>query len=79
MDANSLDEAYGHFEAGRFEEADVSCQFVLVDAPQSAEAWHLLGIIRFKQGRNDEACELLQRATDLPMQRPKCTTTWARC
>jgi len=71
MDANSLDEAYRHFEAGRLEDADVSCQFVLVDAPQNAEAWHLLGIVRFRQGRNEEACELLQRATDLPNATPE--------
>lgn len=71
MEAHSLDVAYKHFEAGRLEDADVSCQFFLVDAPQNAEGWHLLGVIRFRQGRSDEACELLQRATDLPDATPE--------
>ncbi len=71
MDTNPLDQAYNHFQAGRLEDADVSCQFVLVDAPENAEAWHLLGVIRFQQGRNDEACELLERATALPGATPE--------
>ena len=71
MNSDPLHDAYAHFEAGRLEDADVSCQFVLVDKPDNAEAWHLLGIIRFKQGRTDEACELLQRATDLPGASPE--------
>ena len=71
MQGNSLDDAYGHFQAGRLEDADVTCQFVLVDAPQNAEAWHLLGVVRFRQGRSEEACELLQRATDLPSATPE--------
>jgi cytochrome c-type biogenesis protein CcmH/NrfG len=71
MDGKQLDEAYAHFNAGRLEDADTSLQFVLVDAPENAEAWHLLGIVRFRQGRVDEACELLQRATDLTGATPE--------
>ena len=71
MDGKQIDEAYAHFNAGRLEDADTSLQFVLVDAPENAEAWHLLGIVRFRQGRNDEACELLQRAAELPGATPE--------
>lgn len=71
MDSDPLHEAYAHFEAGRLQDADVSLQFVLVDKPDNAEAWHLLGIIRFKEGRTDEACELLKRAADLPGASPE--------
>ena len=55
MNSDPLHEAYSHFEAGQLQDADVSCQFILVDKPDNAEAWHLLGIIRFKQGRTEEA------------------------
>jgi len=68
---DQLDEAYSHFNAGRLEDADTALQFLLVDAPENAEAWHLLGIVRFRQGRNDEACELLQRAAELPGASPE--------
>lgn len=68
---DQLDQAYAHFNAGRLEDADTSLQFLLVDAPDNAEAWHLLGIVRFRQGRNDEACELLQRAAELPGATPE--------
>src|SRR5579863_9081030 len=71
MDDKQLDEAYAHFNAGRLEDADTHLQFVLVDAPDNVEAWHLLGIVRFRQGRNDEACELLQRAAELPGATPE--------
>jgi type II protein arginine methyltransferase len=71
MDVDPLEQAYQQFQAGQLQEADVSCQFVLVDVPDNAEAWHLLGIIRFRQGRNDEACELLERATALPAATPE--------
>lgn len=66
-----LDQAYAHFNAGRLEDADTALQFLLVDVPDNAEAWHLLGIVRFRQGRNDEACELLQRAAELPGATPE--------
>src|SRR6266566_2419745 len=31
MNSDPLHEAYSHFEAGRLQDADVSCQFILVD------------------------------------------------
>lgn len=68
---DQLDEAFAHFNAGRLEDADTVLQFYLVDVPDNAEAWHLLGIVRFRQGRNDEACELLQRAVELPGATPE--------
>ena len=62
----SLFQAFDHFRAGRHDEAARTCQTFLVDNPDHAEANHLLGVIRFHQGKATEALTLLKRAISVP-------------
>jgi len=71
MNPNPLHEAYMHFNAGRLEAADEGCREVLSAEANHSEANHLLGIIRYQQGRTSEACELLLRAAASPLARPE--------
>ena len=66
MSLDSLHQAYGHFHDGRLEEADECCRVVLNRNPDHMQANHLLGVIRFRQGRIGEAVDLLKRAAASP-------------
>ncbi len=66
MSADPLFQAYEHFHAGRLEEAEATCRIVLGQDPDSAEANHFLGAIRFQQGKAEEALEFLKRAAASP-------------
>jgi len=56
-----------HFQDGRLDEADECCRLVLKANPDNMQANHLLGVIRFRQGRIAEASDLLKRAAASPM------------
>jgi len=62
----SLFQAFDHFRAGRHEEAARTCQAFLAGEPDHAEGNHLLGVIRFHQGKATEALTLLKRAISAP-------------
>ena len=67
MSLDPLHQAYGHFQGGRLDEADECCGIVLNGNPDHMQANHLLGVIRFRQGRIAEACDLLKRAAASPI------------
>ncbi len=66
MQSDPLSQAFEHFHYGRLDEAEERCSVLLDRNPDSAEANHLLGAIRFQQGRSEEALALLKRATASP-------------
>src|SRR6266550_5100348 len=67
MSLDSLHQAYGYFQDGRLDEADECCAIVLSRNPDHMQANHLLGVIRFRQGRIAEAVDLLKRAAASPV------------
>ena len=67
MSLDSLHQAYGYFQDGRLDEADECCGIVLSRNPDHMQANHLLGVIRFRQGRIAEAGALLKRAAASPV------------
>lgn len=62
---NPLTRAIKLHEAGRLEEAAACYQQLLSADPQSAEALHLLGVLRHQQGDHQQAVDLIGRATVL--------------
>ena len=50
------------FRGGRFDEAAEICSGLLAGGQDDFEAIHLLGAVRGKQGRLDEALELFRRS-----------------
>ena len=71
MNPNPLHDAYENFNAGRLEAAEEGCRTVLGAEADHSEANHLLGIIRFRQGRTADACVFLERAAASPTARPE--------
>jgi tetratricopeptide (TPR) repeat protein/SAM-dependent methyltransferase len=61
----ALDAARSHHRAGRLAPAEALYREVLRDAPQDAEALHLLGMLCFQTGRHDEAAALVAAALHL--------------
>src|SRR5258706_14813534 len=66
MSLDPLQQAYSHFQEGRLDEADESFRIVLDANPDHMQANHLLGVIRFRQGRIVDAGDLLKRAAASP-------------
>lgn len=50
---------------GRSQEAEDILRGLLADAPQDADALHVLGIICFQSGRPDEAADLIRKAIEV--------------
>src|SRR5215471_8480768 len=57
-----IDLAQGHEQAGRLNEAEAALDQALALAPQHSGAHHLLGVVRFRQCRIDEAAVLMERS-----------------
>jgi type II protein arginine methyltransferase len=66
MNSDPLLQAFQLFQNGQYEEAGQSCQLFLAGNPSHAEMNHLLGVIRFHQGRTAEALDLMKRAASAP-------------
>src|SRR5258706_8406030 len=66
MSLDPLQQAYSHFQEGRLDEADESFRIVLDANPDHMQANHLLGVIRFRQGRIVDAGDLLKPAAASP-------------
>ena len=58
----ALDMAIQHHEAGRLHEAEPICRQILAADPNHHDAWHLLGIIAYQDGRHQAGVECIQRA-----------------
>ena len=70
---SSKAEAFAHFQAGRFREAESIYLELLAAKPDDAEALHHLGVLRHRQGRNDEAVALITRAVSFV---PRDANAW---
>ncbi len=60
--AQQLDDASGHYDAGRLDEAAESCLDAIAGAPLDFEPYHLLALIRYRQGRLQDAGENILEA-----------------
>jgi protein arginine N-methyltransferase 7 len=67
MPQGTLSEAIESFRRGDLQNAEANCELVLQLNPGHAEANHLLGAVRFQQGRTKEALSFLKRATASPL------------
>src|SRR5258708_40149988 len=66
MISDPILQAFQQFQNGQYDEAGESCRLFLAGNPDHAQVNHLFGVIRFPQGRMDEALELVQRALSAP-------------
>ena len=67
MRQDPLSDAVEFFRRGDVQKAEAGCAVVLQRNPAHAEANHLLGAIRFQQGKPDEAITFLKRACASPL------------
>ena len=67
MAEDPLSQAIAFFREGDPAKAEASCVIILQRNPGHAEANHLLGAIRFQQGRTAEAITFLKRAAASPL------------
>jgi protein arginine N-methyltransferase 7 len=66
MTPDPIFQALDHFRSGRYEESAEICQTLLAGNPDSAEINHLMGVIRFHQGKPAEGVVFLKRAVAVP-------------
>lgn len=57
-----IESAHAHLVAGRLNESEATCLDVLRQAAEHPQALFLLGLVRFRSGRAEEAVRLLERA-----------------
>jgi len=57
-----MNEAAGHFEAGRPQRSEEICRYILERDPDHPKALNLLGVISFLKGDKERGVELLNRA-----------------
>ncbi len=55
-------QATGHYESGRFQQAESGYKEVLGRAPDHPDALHHLGLVYYQRGRFQEAVDLIKRA-----------------
>ncbi|MBT3350850.1 MAG: tetratricopeptide repeat protein [Nitrospinaceae bacterium] len=63
--ANSIEIAKQYHRSGSLLKAGEICQSILNLDPNNAEALHLLGIISYQEGKNENAVDLMSRALDI--------------
>ena len=70
-----VDEAFGiavkHFDAQRLDQAESICRKILDAVPNQARAMHLLGLVIYKRGGNEQAADLITQARDLRPDLPE--------
>ena len=66
MPPDPIFEAVDHFRAGRYDEAGEVCVKLLAGNADNAEINHLLGVVRFHQGKPDDGIAYLKRAVAAP-------------
>ncbi|HMI95750.1 MAG TPA: tetratricopeptide repeat protein [Micropepsaceae bacterium] len=66
MISDPILQAFQLFQNGQHDEAAERCRHFLTGDPEHAEMNHLLGVIRFHQGRTAEALDLMKRAVSAP-------------
>src|SRR6186713_1226819 len=70
--AQSLDELRAHLRAGRLAEAEAMAQTLAESPPLRGQASCYLGMLRLRQGRAEEAPELLSEAVKLEPEAEGC-------
>jgi Flp pilus assembly protein TadD len=63
--------AIGHFDADRLDKAETICRKILEAIPNHARAMHLLGLVIYKRGGNEQAADLITRAMELRPDLPE--------
>jgi hypothetical protein len=71
MPADPIVQALDHFRSGRYDESAQICLTILAANSDNTEINHLLGVIRFHQGRPAEAIAFLKRAVTAPNASPE--------
>ena len=66
MELDPLSQAYEQFRLKRYDVAERHCRIILARNPDHAEINHLLGAIRFQEGKLEEALAFLNRAVISP-------------
>lgn len=62
----TMSNAEAHWNAGQNQQAEILCQQILSQAPNSPPALHLLGLIAHTVGKLQEAIELIRAACSSP-------------
>ena len=68
--ADMFTEAIAHLRADRLDLAANLLEAVLADNPSHADSLNLLGVLAHKQGDNEQAVKLIERAIELGAPRP---------
>jgi protein O-GlcNAc transferase len=72
----ALEQAKLLHQTGRIAEAEAAYRSVLARDPNQFDALHLLGLIRYQQGRSQEAHDLLSQAVKLKPRSPRALSVW---
>ena len=72
----ALEQAKLLHQTGRIAEAEAAYRSVLARDPNQFDALHLLGLIRYQQGRSQEAHDLLSKAVKLKPRSPRALSVW---
>jgi predicted O-linked N-acetylglucosamine transferase (SPINDLY family) len=68
----AIQDALGHYQAGRTSQAEAICQQVLHSDPSHPDALHLLGVIAYQAGQLEIAVALIGRAIRANPSNPQC-------
>jgi Flp pilus assembly protein TadD len=60
-----LEQAVAHHQAGRLDVAEGAYSEILDSDPEHPDALHFFGLLRFRQGRGEEAVDLIERAIEI--------------
>ena len=63
--ATAFDAAWRHYQAGQLPQAEQLCRQIVQADAGHVEAWHLLGLIAARTGRDDLAFDYLHAAVRL--------------
>jgi protein O-GlcNAc transferase len=72
----ALEQAKKLHQTGRIAEAEAAYRSVLARDPHQFDALHLLGLIRYQQGRPQEAHDLLSQAVKIKPRSPPALSVW---
>ena len=72
---HTVDEAFTiavrHFDAQRLDQAERICRKIIDAVPNHARSIHLLGLVIYKRGGNEQAADLISRAVELRPDLPE--------
>lgn len=76
--SRAMQDAAGHYQAGRLDEADRLCTRLLKAAPDWPDALHLAGLLKLETGKPAAAHGLLTRARKLGLNSPQLLSNLGR-